>query len=89
MIARIVARGRNDGSPAEATVDLCAHHDEVLGFTAMEQTTGWHAAIVAHLMAAGRIEPGARPVELAVDPATMVREGRARGFEITSSVARR
>jgi hypothetical protein len=52
----------------------------------MEQATGWHAAIVCHLMASGQIPPGARPVELAVDPHLMVDELRARGFELTATV---
>src|SRR5439155_23410097 len=83
VVARVVARGEKGGRPAEAVVDLRVRHDERLGFTAMEQATGWHAAIVCHLMASGRIEPGATPVELAVHPALMVEELRARGFEVS------
>jgi lysine 6-dehydrogenase len=83
VVARVVARGERDGHPAEGVVDLRVHHDERLGFTAMEQATGWHAAIVCHLMAGGQISPGATPVELAVDPQLMVDELRARGFELT------
>lgn len=86
VIARVLAKGRMDGRPTEAIVDLRVHPDERLGFTAMEQATGWHAAIVCHLMASGRIEPGAAPVELAVDPTLVVREVRARGFELTESL---
>ena len=64
VVARVVARGERDGRPAEASVDLRVHPDEALGFTAMEQATGWHAAIMCHRMAGGRIPPGAIPVEL-------------------------
>jgi lysine 6-dehydrogenase len=84
VIARVVARGRKDGRSAEATVDLLVHPNEDLGFTAMEQATGWHAAIVCHLMASGRIAPGATPVELAVDPVDVVDALRTRGFEVSS-----
>ncbi|TMK84786.1 MAG: hypothetical protein E6G44_09140 [Actinobacteria bacterium] len=82
VVARVVARGERDGRPAEASVDLRVHPDEALGFTAMEQATGWHAAIMCHRMAGGRIPPGAIPVELAVDPREMLAELRARGFEV-------
>ena len=88
VVARVVARGEKGGRPAEAVVDLRVRHDDRLGFTAMEQATGWHAAIVCHLMASGRIEPGATPVELAVDPALMVEELRQRGFELEEEVRR-
>jgi lysine 6-dehydrogenase len=83
VVARVTAKGRKGGRDAEASIDLRVHPDEALGFTAMERATGWHAAIVCHLMAAGRIPPGATPVELAVDPMLMVDELRRRGFEIT------
>jgi hypothetical protein len=52
----------------------------------MEQAAGWHAAIVCHLMASGRIPPGATPVELAVDPKLMMDEIRSRGFDLTERV---
>ena len=68
VVARVVAKGRTGGRNAEVRVDLRVYPDDRLGFTAMEQATGWHAAIVCKLMAAGRISPGATPVELAVDP---------------------
>jgi lysine 6-dehydrogenase len=88
VLARVVVRGRGPaGEPAEALVDLVVDPDPDLGFTAMERATGWHAAIVCHLMASGRIAAGATPVELAVDPGQMVSALRARGFEVTTSVA--
>jgi hypothetical protein len=74
------------GRPATAMLDLRAFSDAELGF-AMEQTTGWHAAIVCHLMASGRIAPGATPVEPAADPTAMIEALRLRGFEVTESVA--
>jgi lysine 6-dehydrogenase len=88
VIARAVARGRKDGRSAEATVDLLVYPNEDLGFTAMEQATGWHAAIVCHLMASGRIAPGATPVELAVDPGEMMDAVRMRGFHVAVAADR-
>jgi saccharopine dehydrogenase-like NADP-dependent oxidoreductase len=86
VVARAVARGSKDGRRAAATVDLRAFYDEELGFTAMQETTGWHAAIVCSLAAAGVISPGAVPVEVAVDPARMIDELRGRGFEVKEEV---
>jgi lysine 6-dehydrogenase len=82
VVAKVVASGRRQGRAARAVVDLRVDAHDGLGFTAMEQATGWHAAIVCHLMASGRIQPGATPVELAVDPFQMVEALRARGFEL-------
>ncbi len=87
VVAHVIVKGRKGGKPATALVDLRAVRDPELGFSAMERTTGWHAAIVAHLMASGRIAPGARPVEQAVDNALMVEELRRRGFQLTESVS--
>jgi lysine 6-dehydrogenase len=67
-------------------VDLEVLPDDESGFNAMERSTGGHAAIVCRFMAEGAVEPGARSLELAVDPAAMVAEGRARGFRITEEV---
>ena len=45
--------GFKDGRQAIAQVDLVDRYDEATGFTAMERTTGWHAAIVAAMLARG------------------------------------
>jgi lysine 6-dehydrogenase len=86
VLARVVARGMRGGRPAEAVVDLRVDADPALGLTAMQRATGWHAAIVMRLMAEGAVEPGARPVEEAVEPATMIEAFRVRGFEISERV---
>ncbi len=86
VIAHVIATGRRGGKPARAIVDLRAIRDDTLGFTGMERTTGWHAAIVCHLIASGAIPPGAFAVEEAVAPATMVAALRERGLPVTESV---
>lgn len=85
VIAHVIVTGRKAGQPTRAIVDMRAVRDRELGFSAMEETTGWHAAIVAHLMATGRIPPGAAPIELATDSTEIVAELRRRGFPITES----
>jgi lysine 6-dehydrogenase len=86
VIAHVIVTGRTAGQPTRAVVDMRVVRDRKLGFSAMEETTGWHAAIVAHLMARGRIGTGAAPVELATDSAEIVTELRARGFPVIESV---
>ena len=82
VLARVIARG----SAKEAVVDLEVLPDDETGFNAMERSTGGHAAIVCRFMAEGHVEPGARSLELAVDPAAMVAEARRRGFLIKEEV---
>lgn len=86
VVARVEVFGHHEGTLARAVVELRDEQDEETGFTAMERTTGFHAAIVARLMAADVVEPGVHPPELAVAPQVMIDELRARGFRITESV---
>lgn len=86
VIAHVVATGRKGGAPARANVDLRAVRDDALGFTGMERTTGWHAAIMCHRIASGAIEPGAYAVEEAIEPGAMVVALRERGLPVTESV---
>ena len=85
-VSRAVVRGRKRGRNAEAIVELFDRYDAATRFTAMERTTGWHAAIVAGMIARGKIPPGARPVETAVPPGRFVSEARSRGLSIVSRV---
>lgn len=86
-LIRARATGLKDGRPAAAQVDLVDRFDEATGFTAMERTTGWHAAIVAGMLARGEIAPGAAPLEVAVPAPVFVQQARLRGFGITEQVA--
>lgn len=82
VVIRIRATGRKDGQFTEVYLDLMDFHDEETGFTAMERTTGWDAAIVAAMMARGQASRGAVPVELAVPPGLFVQELSKRGIEV-------
>jgi lysine 6-dehydrogenase len=82
VVIRIIARGVKDGQEKEAVVDLFDYYDEATGFTAMERTTGWHAAIMAGLIARGKTPRGGAPVELAVPGPVFVEEFRKRGFDL-------
>lgn len=87
VVIRIRATGRKEGRPAEAVLDLMDVYDDETGFTAMERTTGWDAAIVAGMMARGQTPRGAVPVERAVPPALFVQELAKRGIQVHARVA--
>ena len=86
VIIRIIARGLKDGREQEVIVDLFDYYDETTGFTSMERTTGWHAAIMAGFMARRQTPLGGVPVELAVPGQVFVEEFRKRGFELCVSL---
>ncbi|MFW9889673.1 MAG: saccharopine dehydrogenase family protein [Candidatus Thorarchaeota archaeon] len=86
VVIRIICRGKNKGRPAEAQVDVMDFYDEDTGFTSMERTTGWSAAIVALMMANGRAMKGAIPLELAISSPEFVQELRRRGIDVKKQV---
>jgi lysine 6-dehydrogenase len=87
VVLRIRVVGRKGGRPAEALVEMTDFYDEATGFTAMERTTGWAAAIVAAMMARGQIPRGALPVELAVPADLFVEELARRGIQVQARVS--
>ena len=86
VVIRIICRGRNNGRPAEAQIDVMDFYDEKTGFSSMERTTGWSIAIVALMMADGRAKKGAVPLELAISSSEFVQELRRRGFDVKEQV---
>jgi lysine 6-dehydrogenase len=86
VVARAEAYGLLDGRRTRAVVELRDVPDPATGFTGMERTTGFHAAIVAAMAARGEIRPGVIPPELAAAPVPMMTELRSRGFHIEESL---
>jgi lysine 6-dehydrogenase len=86
ILIRILAKGTKERRPAEVLVDLIHHYDESTGFSAMEQGTGWHAAILTEAIAFGRVPKGVIPVEVAMSGEDFVDEARRRGFSIEVKV---
>lgn len=82
ILIRILAVGEKDGRPTEIWVNLIHSYDESTGFSAMEQGTGWHAAILTEAIAFGRVPRGVIPVEQAMSGADFVEQARRRGFAI-------
>ncbi len=82
VIVRIRGTGKKDGRSAEVVLEVIDYFDEATGFTAMERTTGWHASIVAILMAKGITPRGAKPVEIAVPGPLFAEEMKKRGLPL-------
>ncbi|MGB5934222.1 MAG: saccharopine dehydrogenase C-terminal domain-containing protein [Anaerolineae bacterium] len=89
VIVRVKAVGKKDDRDAEVVVELVDRFDEETGFTAMERTTGWSAAIVAQMMARGQTPRGAGGVETFVPGRPFVEELRRRGLNVTERVGKR
>jgi len=84
-----VLRARAEGEAAgrrvavAVAVDMIDRFDPATGFAAMERLTGWHAAIMASLIAQGEIPAGVHSLEKAVGAARFMEEVRRRGFTWT------
>jgi lysine 6-dehydrogenase len=63
VVLRCTVTGVQRGRPCVRQYDLFDRQDERTGFTAMERTTAFPTALVAHLQARGLVAPGARPLE--------------------------
>lgn len=86
IVLRVKAVGTKEGRSAEAVVELIDWFDETTGFTAMERTTGWSAAIVTEMAARGETRRGAAGVEVQVPAARYVEELRRRGFTVDERI---
>ncbi|HEV2915164.1 MAG TPA: saccharopine dehydrogenase C-terminal domain-containing protein [Pyrinomonadaceae bacterium] len=86
MVIHLRAHGLVDGRTRRLTLDMLDTYDEATGFTAMERTTGFHASIVAQMMARGETARGAIPLERAVSAARMVEEVGRRGMEVKTQM---
>jgi lysine 6-dehydrogenase len=74
LVLRIDVLGEKDGKPAHYRAQIIDRKDEKTGFSAMERTTAFAAAIVTKLQAHGRTPKGAVSLEKAVDPKDFVAE---------------
>jgi len=85
-ILRGKAVGTSGDRDVEAVVDVFDYFDEGTGFSAMERTTGWHAAMMAIFAARGEIAKGAVPVERAIPGNRILEECRSRGMIVQHSI---
>jgi lysine 6-dehydrogenase len=86
VILRVWAEGKKGGALKRVQYDVLDYGDEATGFTAMERTTAFPAALVAQMMAAGETMRGAIPLETAVPARAHVDRLRTWGIGIAESV---
>jgi lysine 6-dehydrogenase len=80
IVLRVTAIGRHQGKKVEARIDIIDFQDTRTGFTAMERTTGFPAAIVAHHLVQGLAPRGAVPLEKSIDPVRFIKDFKKRGI---------
>jgi lysine 6-dehydrogenase len=80
-IVRGVGIGRTGDQRIRRQADLHVKQDEVTGFTAMEQTTGFSIAIHAAAIADGKLPPGAIRYENALSGSSFLDELARRGIQ--------
>lgn len=88
VVLRVICQGERDGRPFEIIFDVMDFYDPKTGFTAMERTTGFSAAIIAIMIAQGKAKKGAIPLERAVSASDFVAELLKRGIKLTKTVKR-
>jgi lysine 6-dehydrogenase len=86
IVLRVTALGKKNGKETEIVYDLIDFQDDKTGFTAMERTTGFPAAIVAHHLVQGKAPKGAVPLELAIDSEAFLVDFKKRGFKLTEKM---
>jgi lysine 6-dehydrogenase len=86
VVIRIKCLGERNGRSAQSQVDLMDFFDKSTGFTAMERTTGWDVSIVAIMMADGKTQKGAVPLELAIPATEFVEKLQLRGFSVSETI---
>jgi lysine 6-dehydrogenase len=74
VVLRVTVEGYRAGRPCTLRYDLLDRYDPATGFSAMERTTGFPAALVAWMQARGLVAPGARPLEVSVPAQTFFHE---------------
>lgn len=85
VFIRVIVRGEKGGRRVELVYEMTDYYDRAAHMTAMTRTTGFPAAIVAQMAAAGRIKPGAHTVEEGVPAQAFLDEMAQRGFKLSSS----
>lgn len=87
VVLRVVARGQKEGKNFEVIYDLVDYYDPKTGFSAMERTTGFSAAVVLEMLAQGVVrQKGAVPLEKAVPGRFFLEQIRKRGLRVQETI---
>jgi lysine 6-dehydrogenase len=86
VLVHILVQGMKDGQKTDVRVEFLHYFDEDTGFTAMEQGTGWHAAIVTAAIARGQTPKGVIAIEDAISGTEFVKQAALRDFKVSLDV---
>ncbi|MBN8554325.1 MAG: saccharopine dehydrogenase NADP-binding domain-containing protein [Deltaproteobacteria bacterium] len=84
VVLRTTCTGVKNGKPMSVTYDLLDYHDEATGFSAMERSTAYPAALTLILSVRGKNKKGVQPLEVALDNETFMKEIGSHGLKISS-----
>lgn len=88
LVMRVIVLGFKNGQPSKIVYDLLEYEDPGTGFTAMQRTTGFSAAVILEMLAQGRVQAkGVVPVEKAISGAAFLEEIRRRGIMVGESIS--
>ncbi len=89
LVMRVVVQGKHKGRRMQVIYDVLDYGDRKTGFTSMQRTTGFPAAIILALLAHGGIrQSGVVPVEKAVNGRLILEAVRKRGISIKETMRR-
>jgi lysine 6-dehydrogenase len=83
---RVEVEGTKGGKPARVLYDLIDYYDATNGISAMNRTTGYSLSITGQMQAEGRVSPGVRTPDQAIDAGHYIEELQRRGIRITKQV---
>jgi lysine 6-dehydrogenase len=87
VVLRVVCRGQSGLLPTEVNLDLLVFYDPQTRFLAMEQTTGFSAAVILQMLARREIrDTGVVPLETAIPAQRYIEELRRRGMEVKETI---
>ena len=90
VLLRVEIDGHRGAEPRRLVFELVDRHDTATGHSAMARTTGYSAATVAYMLAAGAIRKrGVLPGELCLPLEEYLAAVRARGLEVTERMESR
>jgi lysine 6-dehydrogenase len=87
VILRVEGKGVKDGKVVRGVFEMIDRFDEETGFSAMERTTAYPAAVVAWMLAAGETEKGGVKLEVGVPPERFLEHLQARDLPLTWSIS--
>ena len=85
VVVRVTCKGMKSGKRVTHQIDILDYHDDAAGFSAMERTTGFPAAIICEMVADGRVPAGVYALEQSIPGTAFMEHFVKRGIPITET----